>query len=98
MPFPIAKATNFGFATRTQSVLFAILISMDVSGSYPFPASSGWTVDPVFGVVFLEFTIPSLLERDVKKAVYVMKWNMIVCTTLGRHVLRVCDGELEVPF
>jgi hypothetical protein len=99
MPLSITQTTNLSLTSSTFSIFpSAFSLGVYVRRPYPFSALSCWTVDSVFGRVFGEALVPGHLEAVVEEFVDVLKGDVVDSTALGRHVLRVVDGETEDAF
>lgn len=88
MHLVIANTADSGPTSFTPSYLAPVLHG-DVVGFDPFTASSGRAVNPVFGSILLELSIPCLFELLIKKFVDMLKRNMFRGTTLWRHMSRI---------
>lgn len=99
MPLPTTQDTHLRLTTTTLPILptMAFPIIMVVSGLDPLPAPPRRAVNPVLGGILLELPVPELLEGDVEELVDVLQRDAVRGAALGRHVLGVCDGELEDP-
>jgi hypothetical protein len=94
MPLPVTNTAYFRFAVAALGVLAAILELLDPVRLDPLSTSSSRAVDPVAGRELGKLVIPCLLERDIEQPIHVLDRDGILAA-LGRHVLRVFDGNLE---
>ena len=68
---------------------------MDICRLDPFATSPCWTVNAVFGSVFLVFLVPFFLELGIEKLLDVFQRNVVLGAASGRHMLRIRDGQGE---
>lgn len=68
---------------------------MDICGRDPGAAAASWTVDSVFGGVFLVFFIPLYFEAQIEELLYVLERNVLWSAAAGRHMGRIVDGHGE---
>ena len=103
VPFSITQAAYFRL-TATAFTIFPATsgttrsVDVNISWPYPFSTTSGWTIDSVFGSVFLVFFVPLYLECISEEFVYVLQGDVVLRTAFGWHVLGVGDGHGKYPF
>ena len=66
----VANAADTGIATLAATHLSALL-NRNMIRLDPLATTMGWAVDPVASVVFLEFSVPRLLEVLVEQLLHV---------------------------
>jgi hypothetical protein len=94
MPSSVARTTYFGF-TPTTLCDFGAVFASNISWLNPLSTFSGRAVNSVLGGEFSKFSIPSLFEIAVEKAVDVPQRNVVLGATSWRHMLRIRRGEPE---
>ena len=65
MPFAVTQTADLGL-TSTTLAIFSPVLSMHASGLDPLTTPSSRTVNTILCRIFLEFSVPSLLEIDIK--------------------------------
>lgn len=93
-----APAADLGLASAAFAVLPAIGVAADVLGLDPVAAAPRRAVDPVSGRELGVLLVPRPLEVSIEQLLDVLERDVVGRAALGRHVLRVVDGEPEAPL
>ena len=100
VPFIVAEATDFSSASLAFAILPAMVrttttIRVDICRLDPLAAFSGGAVDAILSCIFLEFSVPKILEFAVKQSIHVFERDYVGRATRGRHVLGIGDRQIE---
>lgn len=98
MPPAVTAHTNLGPALVALAELSPVVGLTDVLGADELAAALLGAVDAVAGRILDELLVPVPLEFVVKKAVHVFQGDGGRGAALGRHVLRVRNGQLEASL
>lgn len=98
MPPAVAAHTNLSLTLVALAKLSPVVGVADVLGADELAAALLGAIDAVAGRVLDVLFVPGLLEFVVKKAVHVFQGDGGRGAALGRHVLRVRNGQLEASL
>ena len=98
MPPAVAAHTNLGPTLIALAIFSPVVGVTDILGADELAAALLGAVVTVAGRVLDEFFVPGPLEFVVKQAVHVFQGYGGRGAALGRHVLWVCDGQLEASL
>lgn len=98
MPPAVAAHTNLCPTLVALANLLPVVGVTNILGADELVASLFGAVDAVAGGVLDELLIPVPLEIVVKQAVHVFQGDGGLSATLGRHMLWVCNGQLEASL
>jgi len=97
VPLAVAQTAHLRLASAAAGHLSAVL-ARDVLGLDPFPAAPRGAVDSIPRREFPELLVPRPLEVGVQQLLDVLERYDVCRATLGRHVLRIGNGEFEAPL
>jgi hypothetical protein len=98
MPLAVAAHTNLCPTLVTLAILLPVVGVTNILWADKLVAAFLGAVDAVAGRIFDKLFVPGLLEIVVKQAVHVFQGDGGCGATLGRHVLWVCNGQLEASL
>lgn len=100
VPFPVAGAADFGFASTAFAILATTIgaaagVDENVLRLDPFSTAFDRTVDPVLCSVLSILLVPLGFELVVEELIDMLERNLLRCATSRRHMLGISQGERE---